>query len=312
MKNYLLLALCLIAGAGFAQKKKMKEDKAAILDMCGCYKVSFDFAETFAADTAYEFYDNYSSGALEWAFPVKEEDDFIQIQHLLIVGEDMIVKHWRQDWIYENTDLYVYNGDTNWKYKKLEAKDAKGQWTQKVFQVDDSPRYEGSATWVHADGRHYWESVADAPLPRREYTQRDDYNVMVRRNRHEITDTGWLHEQDNNKVMRQAGTDTYIASEKGWNTYTKVDDSECVAATKWWATNNPFWADVRTVWDEVFASKKDLTLHERVDRKVMYRKIFALGEELSGDNYDQQKALSGVREIIQSYIASDDISIASK
>ena len=28
-------------------------------------------------------------------------------------------------------------------------KDVRGQWTQKVYQVDDSPRYEGSSTWVH-------------------------------------------------------------------------------------------------------------------------------------------------------------------
>lgn len=90
----------------------------------------------------------------------------------------MIIKHWRQDWLYENTDLYSFDKGTSWKYKKLDKKAVKGQWTQKVYQVDDSPRYEGSSTWVHVDGKDYWANVADAPLPRREQTHRNDYNVL--------------------------------------------------------------------------------------------------------------------------------------
>ena len=47
------------------------------------------------------------------------------------------------------------------------------------------------------------ESEADAPLPRREYTKRNDYNVLKRINRHEIKDFGWVHEQDNLKILRE-------------------------------------------------------------------------------------------------------------
>ena len=97
-----------------------------------------------------------------------------------------IVKHWRQDWLFQNTDFYSYNGDNQWKYVTKSKDEVKGQWTQKVYQVDDSPRYEGSATWVHVDGKSYWENTTDAPLPRREYTKRSDYNITVRGNRHEI------------------------------------------------------------------------------------------------------------------------------
>ncbi len=80
--------------------------------------------------------------------------------------------------------------------------------------------YEGSATWVHVDGKSYWENTTDAPLPRREFSKRSDYNVMTRRNRQEITDYGWVHEQDNDKVLRE-DSDKVIAGEKEWNTYTK-------------------------------------------------------------------------------------------
>lgn len=51
-----------------------------------------------------------------------------------------------------NTDLCRYITDLNWKFVKLPKQKVKGQWTQKVYQADDSPRYEATATWIHADG----------------------------------------------------------------------------------------------------------------------------------------------------------------
>src|SRR3546814_951309 len=48
-----------------------------------------------------------------------------------------------------------------------------------------------------------WTSDLTArPLPRREYTKRDDYNVLIGINRHTITPNGWTHEQFNTKVLR--------------------------------------------------------------------------------------------------------------
>lgn len=65
---------------------------------------------------------------------------------------------------------------------------------------------------IPADGKDYWENKTSSPLPRREYTKRDDYNVMLRGNRHEITDYGWMHEQDNDKMIRQAPRFGYAKS----------------------------------------------------------------------------------------------------
>lgn len=302
MKNSLIIALCLISISTWAQSKK-KQDREAIKHMCGCYEVTFNFAETFAPDKAYEFHKNYRSGGLEWVQLVEDGKNKISMQHLLIVGPDAIVKHWRQDWLYENTSLYVYDKDRSWKHVELPKSRVKGQWTQKVFQVDDGLRYEGSASWAHADGRHFWESTADSPLPRREFSKRKDYNVMIRTNRHEITDYGWLHEQDNDKVVRET-EDQLLAEEKGWNTYVKVDDSRCKAAQDWWAKNEQFWSDVRKVWDEIYAAKAaTLTFKGRVDNKVMFQKIFALGDELvAADSYSSDTAQRQVSEIIKDYM----------
>jgi hypothetical protein len=301
MRNLLTIALLCVSAITFAQSKK-KQDIAAIKEMCGCYEVKFNFAETFSPDDRYEFYDNYTSGGLEWVQLVEDQKDKISMQHLLIVGEEMIVKHWRQDWLYENTDLYVYDKDNSWKYTKLSPKEVKGQWTQKVYQVDDGLRYEGSATWIHADGKSFWEATSDSPLPRREYTKRNDYNVMMRTNRHELTGFGWIHEQDNDKLLRYESGDELIAEEKGYNTYTKVADEKCKAAQDYWKKNEAYWADVRTVWDEIFAEKRDLTFKGKVDDQVLFEKMFALAAEVTEqDKYDSQAVKEQVKEIILMY-----------
>ncbi|SMG53032.1 hypothetical protein SAMN05661096_04039 [Marivirga sericea] len=304
-KVSLILMLAVFVMSAQAQKKKKADDVKAIMDMCGCYEVEFNFAETFSPVEDYEFHDNYRSGALEYVFPVEESKDKIVLQHLLVIGDTMIIKHWRQDWLYENTDLYTFQKDNTWKYQELAKNDVKGQWTQKVYQVDDGPRYEGSATWVHVDGKSYWEAKSDAPLPRREFSKRDDYNVMARENRHEITEYGWLHEQDNQKVLRQDGDDKVLASEKGWNTYTKMDDDKCKVAVEWWAKNQAYWADVRAVWDELFASKSTVKIKKKVDNKVLFMPLFELQDKLLGADYDSEKAQDEIKAVIQKYLNSE-------
>lgn len=276
-----------------AQSKKQK-DINAIKNMCGCYEVTFNFSETFeySEDSLYRPSKQKIATALEWAQLVEDDKNKISIQHLLQVGPEAsphIIKHWRQDWKYQNTEFYMFNGDNTWNYESKPKSEVKKQWTQKVFQVDDSPRYEGSGSWVHVDGKSYWENTTDAPLPRREYTQRSDYNVTVRGNRHETTDYGWLHDQDNSKVVRETGKeDVLIAKEKGYNTYVKVDDSKCKAATNWWKEHKQKWALVRTEWDNVFGRRTDLKLHQKVDNKLLYKYLF------DDENYHTQAQISSI------------------
>lgn len=273
-KTGLIVVALLLSASVFAQKDKKAEDIKAIKDMCGCYEVKFNFAETFnnAKDSTYTPSPTKRVGGLEWVELVEDKKDKLVLQHLLVVMDTMVIKHWRQDWLYENTGLYEFDKETRWNYSELSKADVKGQWTQKVYQVDDSPRYEGTASWVHVDGRHYWENVADAPLPRREYTIRNDYNVLQRKNLHEITEKGWIHEQDNKKVLRsEYGTDFILAEEKGYDTYTRVDDSKCLAAQNWWKENQKFWASVRSKWDEIFDRHEDLILHAKVNRKQLWK-----------------------------------------
>ncbi|MEA1787257.1 DUF6607 family protein [Arenibacter sp. GZD96] len=278
-----------------AQSNKKQQDIASIRDMCGCYEIEFKYTETFAPDTAYAKHSDYRATALEWAELITDSDQKLSIQHLLVINDTMVIKHWRQDWEYENQKVFYYDKDNNWVFKTLPKEQVKGQWTQKVFQVDDSPRYSGSATWVHADGRNYWENKTDSPLPRREHSKRSDYNVMVRGNRQEITQYGWIHEQDNDKLIRTLGKeDVLLAQEKGFNTYTKVPDAKCKAAKTWWKENQTFWATIRGAWDEVYNRSGNLTLLKQVDAKPLFMHFDALQKNAVGKE--------AVLQVIQKFI----------
>ncbi|MEM9299996.1 MAG: DUF6607 family protein, partial [Bacteroidota bacterium] len=65
--KYLLVIMSVLVISNTQAQKKKKQDIEAIKSMCGCYDVSFSFAETFAPDKDYEFHKNYYSGALEYA-----------------------------------------------------------------------------------------------------------------------------------------------------------------------------------------------------------------------------------------------------
>ena len=281
MKKIILIPILILAFSFSANSQnKKKQDKEAIKKMCGCFEVEFNFAETFkySKDSTYVPSKNKTTGGLEWAQLVDDDKNKISIQHILLVGPESspyIMKHWKQDWIYENRDFHMYNGDNTWKYETKEKESVKRQWTQKVYQVDDSPRYEGSSSWVHVDGKSYWENTTDAPLPRREYSQRNDYNITVRGNRQEITKDGWVHDQDNSKVIREKDKeDIVVAKEKGYNFYKKVDDSKCLAAASWWIENYSKWETVRSKWNEIYSRKSNLELHSKVDGKPLYSYLF--------------------------------------
>ena len=280
---------------------KLEQDRASIRSMAGCYKVSFEFAETFSPDTSYKYHDRKFEWGIEYVHILKDTEKEISLQHLLIVNDTIIIKHWRQDWVYENTAVLGYYKNNEWIRKTLTPAQAKGTWTQTVYQVDDSPRYSGFGTWNHVDGRHFWESVADAPLPRREITKRSDYNVLRRHNRIEMTETGWMLEQDNEKIVRKNGVDKLLCWEKGFEKFTR-GNYDCTPAIKWWAKNHLYWADVRQIWSEVYTRNEKLTLQKKVDNQLLFEQLFNAEKQYQTASYNSLEAQAAIRKIIESFV----------
>lgn len=299
----LLFALVFIA-LNLNAQTKFDQDREAIKALAGFYKVTFNYTETFSPDDDYKFHEKHRSSAKEWALILEDSPKKISIQHLLVMrGDSMIIKHWREDWTYEDTQILAYDKNDTWKKVSLSANDVKGKWTQKVFQVDDSPRYQAIGTWVHVDGKHQWQSNSDSPLPRREYSERNDYNVLNRGNMLYLTKTGWMFEQDNKKIVRSESGDKLLAMEKGLEEFVKTDPKSFGYAQTWWKEQEKFWKDARETWDVVFAENDVIKLTSKVDNKLLYEQFFALGAQSVKEHWDSAKNKDGVKKIILAYLS---------
>lgn len=307
MKKIISLQLCLqmaVLALPVMAQSKLEQDRKAIKALGGFYKVTFDYAETFAPDTTYKFHPRYHSWGYEWAVVEEESPKKIVIQHLLVTGDSSVIKHWREDWVYEETQLLSFQTNNTWKNTKLLPADTKGRWVQKVFQVDDSPRYESIGTWVHVDGRDEWHSECDSPLPRREFTKRNDYNVLRRGNRVYLTPTGWMFEQDNQKIVRADNADQVLAREKGYEEFVKADENTFKFAEGWWLQQRNYWTAVRQVWDEAYAKHAIIQLKDKVDGKLLYEQLFAQAEQSVKEKWDAARNKESIRKIIAGFLIS--------
>ncbi|WP_341228516.1 DUF6607 family protein [uncultured Arcticibacterium sp.] len=296
MKNlFLLLGLCL----SFVVSAQKSADIEAIKGQCGCMNITFKYAETFAPDTAYEFHDRYLEHATEYVFVVEESANKVVIQHLLAINDTMVVKHWREDWTYRDPHLLSFNTANDFRYSNISNSNFKNGWTQKVYGTQDELRYAGTGEWAHINGKSVWESTADAALPRREYSHRKDYNVMKRGNRIHVTDKGYLHEQDNDKIIRAEGKeDVLLASEKGYNDYVRTDMSKCAATKAWWEKNKGYWQDVRAAWDKVENEHKSFTIKSKVDDQRLGSFFYNINKENLSSAENKKKLDAVLKDFI--------------
>ena len=300
--------------SGLSTKEK---DRRAILAMAGPYRTSFEFLETVLYEPALERARPYQSWGTEYIYVVEASEDFIQLQHIIVMfvqGEagklegPFVQKHWRQDWQYEKEDILVYAGNNVWKHEPVPAAARSGSWAQSVFQVDDSPRYEAIGRWQHEANFSSWLSNTTwRPLPRRETTVRDDYQVLEGTNRHTIVHNGWVQEEENYKVRLDANgnksASPFLAKELGVNRYERIRDFDFSAGDSYWQQTAPFWADVRAEWAAAFAAQPSLTIVEEVDGLPLFAALFEQAEALTaGGGYESATARTSIRSILDRYI----------
>ena len=96
MKHILGIAALILAGA-VATAQNTIPGKPNVDKLCGCFDVEFKYAETFSPEKNYKFHDREEiSGGTELIIPVEVSDKKIVLQHLLIITDSMIIKHWRE------------------------------------------------------------------------------------------------------------------------------------------------------------------------------------------------------------------------
>ncbi len=280
-----------------------EEDRKAILAMAGDYKVTFDFTETVPFVDGYALKKPYITGGDEVVRVIADDGNFISLQHILVVGGDakMPVKHWRQDWIYEPEFVFEFIGKNKWQKRALSLAERRGKWAQLVYQVDDGPRYAGVSAWHHENGVSAWTSPASLrPLPRRDATKRDDYDAILAVNRHAITPAGWVHEQDNSKLI-MAGTPQILVREVAVNTYAKSSDFDIDIADDYWAATKDYWANVREVWTALETDHAGFGLTIQGEPEELYMQLLELADNLQKGKTTVADASAKARDIIGDY-----------
>jgi hypothetical protein len=297
---------------------ELERDRRAILAMAGGYRTTFDFLETVGFTPGFTPSRPYQSWGTEYIYVVEDRGTFIRLQHLMVmfvadrdgkVQGPFVQKHWRQDWRYEDTDLHVFVGRNRWVHVTRSADEVRGRWSQAVFQVDDSPRYEALGDWEHYGSYSAWTSERTArPLPRRETTVRDDYHILEGINRHTLTPTGWVQEEENLKlVLDEHGAPAvdapYLARELGVARYDRVVDFDFSAGDRYWQLSGPFWRDVRAAWDAVYAERESFEYLEEVDGQEMFVPLFEYADSLDGgEPYDAATAAEAIRSTFAKHL----------
>lgn len=267
-----------------------ERDRRAILAMAGTYRVSFDFLEVVPFQPQDKPVAPYQSWGTEKIYVDEDTGKSISLVHILemrIVQEDgsisdpMVTKHWRQDWQFEPSHIVEHRGNDRWERVALDPQRMKGAWSQTVYQVDESPRYASVGRWEHTPSFSTWLSGETwRPLPRREWSVRDDYQVLIGTNRHTIYPAGWIQEENNLKAVltdkREVdASQAYRAREYGVARYERIRDADFAAADRYYARTKQFWDQVRDRWQRVFAEQGTVTLRGPVDKLGLFRPLFA-------------------------------------
>jgi hypothetical protein len=285
-----------------------ERDRRAILAMAGPYRVSFDFLEVVRYEPSLKQDAPYQSWGTEYVFVTEDRPEFIALQHILVmrmrldgdqVSEPMVVRHWRQEWRYEAPTFLAYEGQNTWARRATPAAERRGAWTQTVLQVDDSPRYAALGRWEHAKGLSTWISEETwRPLPRREFSVRKDYDVLVGTNRHTITPTGWVQEENNLKLAMSENR--FLAREYGVARYQRIKDYDFAAGDKYYARTEPFWAEVRAAWRELEEGRGRFTVRAPVDQAQLFLPFFRYADKLvEGAPFEREQARGFIRRTLQ-------------
>lgn len=285
---------------------KFERDRAAILAMSGGYKVDFDFLETVGFSSGFKRDRPYHSWGTEYVYVIEDKAEFISLQHLMVmyfkqedgsVSEPLVMKHWRQDWTYQDASLLEYKHNNTWVKRTVEEVDVKGSWSQAVFQVDDSPRYESFGRWVHNASFSTWLSATTRrPLPRREYSVRKDYDVLEGFNRHTVTRYGWVQEEENWKLSLDENgqlsiENPYLSKEEGLARYQLAENVDFTPGDLYMQKTERFWAAVRAKWEAIINENKALSLKKAVDGQPLFMSLFSSAEAASdAEDLDEEVA----------------------
>ena len=283
-----------------------EKDRAAILAMAGTFHVRFETRETVSFLPDYEPFDSKVNLGDEVVRVVENTGRIIRLQHILVVTQDgrsMVVRHWRQDWIYEPDSVLEFEGANVWRARNLAAHERTGQWAQIVYNTDDSPRYGATGKWEHDYSVSRWSGARGLrPIARRDAVRNPGYKHYACRNRHALTPTGWVHEQDNAKLGERDGTRVTFVHEQVVNAYDRSDRFDISAADTYLAATQSFWNEVRLLWELRISEFGGMRLVEGEQTgSAAGPALMKLAEDVQSGSLPHAEAVARARETITAF-----------
>jgi hypothetical protein len=314
----ILIAAALLAGAApaaaalaqtasnvTAPASRFEQDRQSILAQAGQYRVHFDMRENVSFHADYDPMEGKLSGGSEIVRVVYDKGDRISLQHILVMeheGQAIVIKHWRQDWVYQPETVLTYVGANEWALTPVSADQRAGAWSQTVWQTDDSPRYGGIGRWTYANGMKVWSSEPTwRPLARRDAVLNPVYDRYLGTNRHALTPNGWVHIQDNMKMDGRAGGEPVaIVQEDVINTYDRSTSYSPKAGDDYWTATQDYWAAVRDAWDAAIAVTGRVYVEEEAQTGVVTGPpLMDLAQKIQDGEITTEAAIAQARTIIE-------------
>ena len=249
-----------------------ERDRRAILAMAGIYRVSFDFLEVDSFKAGSSAPAPYQSWATEKVYVDRDEPGFISLVHILemrivaaggAVGEPFVTKHWRQDWRFEPSTIVEYQGRDRWRMRALSQSERAGRSGRRPsIRSTNLPAMPASAAGSTTPSFSTWSSGETwRPLPRREWSVRDDYQVLIGTNRHTVAPTGWTQEENNLKAVLTPDRVVdprrpFAGREYGFARYERLLPEGFAAADDYYGKTRAFWNRVAASLVDRFRSTR--------------------------------------------------------
>ena len=132
--------------------------------------------------------------------------------------------------------------------------------------------------------------------------------MLVGTNRHAITPSGWVQEEDNLKLVLDrsgelATDEGVLARELGVNRYEQIVDFDFSARDDYWNATEAFWADVRMEWARVYRERPRFELGQPAGEPPLFVPMFDYAAELeSGREYDPEAGRAFIRDTLARYL----------
>ncbi|MBJ7317356.1 MAG: hypothetical protein DCF29_05280 [Alphaproteobacteria bacterium] len=293
-----------VPAAASTPASAFERDRQSILAQAGQYRVHFDMRENVSFQADYDPLEEQLSGGSEIVRVVYDQGDRISLQHILVMeheGQVIVIKHWRQDWVYQPQTVLTYAGPNQWVLTPVPADQRQGAWSQTVWQTDDSPRYGGVGRWTYDNGLSAWTSNPTwRPLARRDAVRNPVYDRYLGTNRHILTPNGWVHIQDNVKLSGKAGGEPVaVVQEDVINTYDRSTSYSPQAGDDYWAKTQDFWAAVRQAWDDAIVAGNGVHLQQEAQTgSVTGAPLMDLAQSLADGETTEADAIAQARVLI--------------